>query len=52
MISCSTTYKLLLLICGEACHLLFVCLHLLLVILKVSHCEPRNKMSSVEIRLI
>lgn len=38
------TYKLLLLICWESCHLLFVCLHLLFIVLKVSHCEPRNKM--------
>lgn len=42
--SCSVTYKLLLLICAEPCHLLFVGLHLLFVVLEVSHYEPGNNM--------
>ncbi len=51
-VSCSVTYKLLLLICGEPCHLLFVSLHLLLVVLEVSHCEPRNEMQWAEISFL
>lgn len=36
------TYKLFLFISWEPVHLLFVCLHLLFVILKVSHHEPKK----------
>lgn len=42
-------YKLFLFISGEPCHLLFVGLHLLFVVLKVSHYEPRNAEFRAEI---
>lgn len=35
------TYKLLLLVSGEAGHLLFICFHLLLVVLEVTNTKPR-----------
>lgn len=38
-------YKLLLLVGGEASHLLFVCFHLLFIVLKVTHHEPETKTS-------
>lgn len=34
------TYKLFLLVSGQTCHLFFVCLHLLLIVLEITHCKP------------
>lgn len=44
------TYKLFLFVRREACHLLFVGLHLLFIILEVSHYKPKT--TKAEIRLL
>lgn len=42
------TYKLFFLVCREPCHLLFVGLHLLFIILEVSHYKPKTRQAEMK----